>query len=229
MLLYGLGGCVWSRGGWCGEWDWCMSSPTLLLGPLPRSSSIPISWKTDLTQGLSGRMANPPYSQRSYDILLPQRDERRTRVDAENSGMIIASSPNSSSLSLCFHPQSVYRYSSSLSFSISGKETIQPPPLCSLRKIVWFQHPLQSALTTWTADQSANANAPLSSPSCLNGLLAQLGIRDRKTSGKLQSRREDGGVDHLKKEEKKTSCQEEERWKWDKWWGIEIKRGRKKD
>lgn len=47
--------------------------PTLLLGPLSRSSSFPISWKTDLTLGLSGRTANPPFSQYSY-VIFPLRE-----------------------------------------------------------------------------------------------------------------------------------------------------------
>lgn len=77
MLLYGLRGCVWSQAGWCGEWDWCMSSPALLLGPLPRSSSFPISWEIDLTLGLSGRTAKPPLSQYSQcHICLKEVKER---------------------------------------------------------------------------------------------------------------------------------------------------------
>lgn len=136
MLLYGLGGCVWSQGGWCGEWDWCMSSPTLLLGPLPRPPSIPISWKTDLTQGLTGRMGNQPFSQCNYEIFLPLRDE------SYRWGIIIISFYNLSSSSLCFHSASFYSCSVSV---MSKREGVLNVVFLNTPPQLWKQKPHQPA------------------------------------------------------------------------------------
>lgn len=78
-----------------------MSSPALLLGPLPRSASFPISWKTDPAPGLSEKVANPPFSQYSYVTFLSYRGEREWCGDEGNSGAINTSLSDLSSSDLC--------------------------------------------------------------------------------------------------------------------------------
>lgn len=57
------------------------SSPALLLGPLPSSSSFLINWKMDPTVGLSGRTAKPTFLQESLVMFASKHKRTETHRD----------------------------------------------------------------------------------------------------------------------------------------------------
>lgn len=57
------------------------SSPALLLGPLPSSSSFLINWKMDPTVGLSGRTAKPTFLQESFVMFASKHKRTETHRD----------------------------------------------------------------------------------------------------------------------------------------------------